>query len=204
MMKWDEINRRLKNGASVKILAELDGVDYKTMYNRIRQHERKDGKTYMQESQLRAKRKPPKEEKKPWFLESSCETCLHRKESQETKEEYCAMGHKYEGPAGVCSEWTDPAPGKTVEIPEVKPDFLTKKLHIPEVVPKLPEDIDNETIADVLIDIKRSHADAVKTMHECEEMLAQAQKSERQLRTLLIAMEQLAKGRKLPEGDGNG
>lgn len=192
MMKWDEINRRLKNGTSVKILAELDGVDYKTMYNRIRQHERKDGKTYMKESQMRAKRKPPKEEKKPWFLESSCETCLHRKESQETKEEYCAMGHKYEGPAGVCSEWTDPAPGETVELPEVKPDFLTKKLHIPEVepdpTPKPARELMPETIDEML-----------QTYRQVRELADRYQKQAEDWRFILCSL-----GVNIPEGDGNG
>ena len=47
MMEWDEINRRLKNGTSVQILADLDGVTYKTMYNRIKYYERRDGKKYI-------------------------------------------------------------------------------------------------------------------------------------------------------------
>lgn len=178
MMKWDEINRRLKNGTSVKILAELDGVDYKTMYNRIRQHERKDGKTYMKESQMRAKRKPPKEEKKPWFLESSCETCLHRKESPETKEEYCAMGHKYEGPAGVCSEWSDTAPGKTVELPEV----------VPDPTPKPGRKLMPETIDEIL-----------QTYRQVRELADRYQKQAEDWRFILCSL-----GVNIPEGDGNG
>lgn len=50
MMKWDEISRRLRNGTSVQILADLDGVPYKTMYNRIKYYEKRDGKRYMPES----------------------------------------------------------------------------------------------------------------------------------------------------------
>ena len=198
MMKWDEINRRLKNGTSVKILAELDGVDYKTMYNRIRQHERKDGKTYMKESQLRAKRKPPKEEKKPWFLESSCETCLHKKESQETKEKYCAMGHEYEGPAGVCSEWTDPAPGETVELPEVVPDPTPKPARklMPEKVPGY--EVQPETIDEL------NHL-----YFTCKQL---AEKYQKQADDWLKIMEACASWsnarydylQKHPEGDGNG
>ena len=49
-MEWDEISRRLRNGTSVQILADLDGVPYKTMYNRIKYYERRDGKRYMPES----------------------------------------------------------------------------------------------------------------------------------------------------------
>ena len=71
----------------------------------------------------------------------------------------------------------------------------------PEDLPELPEDINDETLAAVLKDINRAHAEAVKTLHEHEEMLEQVRKSEKQLRTLLIAMERLTKGRKLPEVD---
>lgn len=49
-MDWDEISRRLRNGTSVQILADLDGVPYKTMYNRIKYYEKRDGKRYMPES----------------------------------------------------------------------------------------------------------------------------------------------------------
>lgn len=47
VMEWDEISRRLRNGTSVQILADLEGVPYKTMYNRIKYYERRDGKKYM-------------------------------------------------------------------------------------------------------------------------------------------------------------
>jgi len=47
MMEWEEINRRMRNGTSVQILADLDGVPYKTMYNRIKYYERRDGKKYL-------------------------------------------------------------------------------------------------------------------------------------------------------------
>ena len=60
MMEWEEIKRRLKNGATVQIVADLDGVPYKTMYNRIKWHERQDGKTYMTKDQIKQTR-----EKKP-------------------------------------------------------------------------------------------------------------------------------------------
>ena len=47
-MDWPEIKRRLtKEGTSVQILADLEGVPYKTMYQRIKWHERQDGKKYM-------------------------------------------------------------------------------------------------------------------------------------------------------------
>ena len=34
-MEWEEISRRLRNGTSVSVLAELAGTTYKNMYNRI-------------------------------------------------------------------------------------------------------------------------------------------------------------------------
>lgn len=46
-MEWAEIKRRLLDGTSVQILADLNGVTYKTMYNRIMAHQIKDGVTYL-------------------------------------------------------------------------------------------------------------------------------------------------------------
>lgn len=46
-MDWAEIKRRLLDGTSVQILADLNGVTYKTMYNRIMAHQVKDGVTYL-------------------------------------------------------------------------------------------------------------------------------------------------------------
>lgn len=46
-MEWAEIKRRLLDGTSVQILADLNGVTYKTMYNRIMAHQVKDGVTYL-------------------------------------------------------------------------------------------------------------------------------------------------------------
>lgn len=53
-MNWQEVKKALKDGATVEQLAEKEGVPYKTMYNRIVQHEKKDGTVYMLNSQLRA------------------------------------------------------------------------------------------------------------------------------------------------------
>lgn len=46
-MDWAEIKRRLLDGTSVQILADLNGVTYKTMYNRIMAHQIKDDVTYL-------------------------------------------------------------------------------------------------------------------------------------------------------------
>ena len=59
-MDWPEIKRRLtKEGTSVQILADLEGVPYKTMYQRIKWHERQDGKKYMPEMKTKKKEKRP-------------------------------------------------------------------------------------------------------------------------------------------------
>lgn len=46
-MDWAEVKRRLLDGTSVQILADLNAVTYKTMYNRIMAHQIKDGVTYL-------------------------------------------------------------------------------------------------------------------------------------------------------------
>ncbi len=46
-MDWAEVKKRLLDGTSVQILADLNGVTYKTMYNRIMAHQIKDGVTYL-------------------------------------------------------------------------------------------------------------------------------------------------------------
>jgi len=74
-MEWNEIKMRLRDGASVQILADLEGVPYKTMYNRIKQHEIKDGVVYMKPEQLNKRKKkqpeviePKPEEVRPSFV----------------------------------------------------------------------------------------------------------------------------------------
>ena len=52
-MEWEEISRRLRNGTSVSVLAELAGTTYKNMYNRIRRRETLDGKQYLKADQLK-------------------------------------------------------------------------------------------------------------------------------------------------------
>lgn len=46
-MDWAEIKMRLRDGASVQVLADLNAVTYKTMYNRIMAHQVKDGVIYL-------------------------------------------------------------------------------------------------------------------------------------------------------------
>ena len=205
-MDWAEVKKRLLDGTSVQILADLNGVTYKTMYNRIMAHQVKDGVTYLtpkntkglkkakaisktKQAQAKAKEKAAGI---PEDMHNSdlptCKDCAHC--MQRNFHLLCAIGHEC-GENCVCSDYkTFPAPEKKPSAPED-----------PGKLPELPEDINDETLAAVLKDISREHAEAVKTLHEHEEMLAQAQKSERELRTLLIAMEQLTMRRIFPEVD---
>lgn len=203
-MEWAEIKRRLKNGTSVQVLADLEAIPYKTMYNRIMAHQVKDGVTYLTPENTKGmkkakaisdtKQKQAKEKEKAAGLQeekkkvpnpgpaasiNGVNLCNNCKMCQKDPAPFCKkFRHKLDGIVDYCSGYVS---------------------GVPEDVPKLPEDIDNETIADILKDIKRSHADAVKELHRHEEILKQARNNEIVLRTLLIAMEQLAKGRKLPE-----
>lgn len=76
-MEWSEVKRRLKDGTSVQILADLEGVPYKTMYNRIKQHELKDGVVYMKPEQLNARRKKQPEVIEPKPEEVRPDVVLH-------------------------------------------------------------------------------------------------------------------------------
>lgn len=76
-MEWSEVKRRLKDGTSVQILADLEGVPYKTMYNRIKQHELKDGVVYMKPEQLNARRKKQPEVIEPKPKEVRPDVVLH-------------------------------------------------------------------------------------------------------------------------------
>ena len=109
-MQWEEISRRLRNGTSVQILAELDNVPYKTMLGRIKYHERKEGKKYIKPDQLKKERKwqpkEPKGEPAPEpvpIIELSCENCNHK--SHRDNKPFCTMGIDYRGKGGICGLW---------------------------------------------------------------------------------------------------
>ena len=159
-MDWPEIKRRLtKENTSVQILADLEGVPYKTMYQRIKWHERQDGKKYIQPHQ----------------------------------------------------EHPEPKTKKKEKLPEDKPDFMTKKLHIPEevknadmvtikgirveAVPEIPEDVYTnerklmpETIEEILTMYKQCCELADRYTKQAEDWarimkLLQLEESERIRRT---------------------
>lgn len=196
-MEWAEIKRRLKNGTSVQVLADLEAIPYKTMYNRIMAHQVKDGVTYLTPENTKGmkkakaisdtKQKQAKEKEKAAGLpedekESLCDSCENTgkskwcsgsngkawvcsdykkkpEESQDLPEvmpvivtnDYsckgcahciqtsfgllCKLGHEC-GENCVCSDYKAfPKPAQ-----EEKPEFLQKKMNLPEDVPKLPED----------------------------------------------------------------
>lgn len=155
-MEWAEVKRRLtKEGTSVQVLADLEGVPYKTMYNRIMQHQIKDGVTYLtpqnskglkrSEEMKTIKRKKSREAEKAQGIpevvpvivtnDYSCKGCAHC--MQTSFNMFCELGHEC-GENCVCSEYkTFPEPAH-VE----KPEFLTKRLNIPEEKPdNIPEDV---------------------------------------------------------------
>lgn len=212
-MDWAEIKMRLRDGTSVDILADLNGVPYKTMYNRIMAHQIKDNVTYLtpkntrggmnkskaisktKQAQAKEKKAAQKAAERPEVNHNSdlptCKDCANA--SHRDNQPFCMRGHGY-GETSCCSEYEKYIPEEKQDIPE--------EVYNMRRVPDLPEDISNSTILDVLADIKRSHAEAVQTMHDAESMLEQARTSERQLRTILIAVQRLADaetGQEFPE-----
>lgn len=115
-MDWTEIKIRLRAGASVQILADLNGVTYKTMYNRIMAHQIKDGVTYLTPRNTKGLKK--------------------KKTAQKSAERPEAM-------RGQIPAETVKSLAESEKIPEVKPDFMTKKLHIQEEKQDIPEEVYN-------------------------------------------------------------
>ena len=127
-MEWEEISRRLRNGTSVQVLADLAGCTYKTMYNRIRQHEQKDGRQYIKPEQMkrphemrtRKAEAVPEVPTDPVQVDVyNCTNCKSKTQALESLKPYCKKGHEYDENS-VCLEY------------EKAPDFLEKKLNIPE------------------------------------------------------------------------
>ena len=169
-MEWAEIKRRLtKEGTSVQILADLAGVPYKTMYNRIKWHEKQDGVKYLNPTNTKVenrKRKPA------------------AKKAGKLPEDVPKLSES-EKAAGEVAE--------VMAFMEAVPDGIKVEIRrdCPEDVPKLPEDITADVVNETIQTVKEAHADAVKTLHECEGILEQARKSEVYWRTLLVALERL-------------
>lgn len=135
MMEWDEINRRLKNGTSVQILADLDGVPYKTMYNRIKYYERRDGKRYMPES-------TPRKTKGAEITVEPPEICQKCHEFVVDRNVRGACAFRNDCPKLNESLYVlkkgDTGPEEIQDTGGTRPEFLEKTLNIPEDVQALP------------------------------------------------------------------
>jgi len=145
-MEWAEVKRRLtKEGTSVQVLADLEGVPYKTMYNRIMQHQIKDGVTYLtpqnskglkrSEEMKNIKRKKSREAEKAQGLpeivpvivtnDYSCKGCAHC--MQTSFQLLCEYGHEC-GENCVCSDYkTFPEPAQEEKPENIPEDVYTKK-----------------------------------------------------------------------------
>ena len=126
-MDWAEIKMRLRDGASVQVLADLNAVTYKTMYNRIMAHQVKDGVEYLTPRNTKGMRKS--------------------KAISKTKQAQAKAKEKK-------------AAQKSAERPEVIPEFLTKKLHIPEEI----KNADMVTIKGVRVEGARDIPEEVYNM----------------------------------------
>ena len=220
-MDWDEINRRLRNGTSVSVLAELAGTTYKNMYNRIRRREQIDGKQYLKPEQLKRPYKAQGGRKKAAFLEKKlhipeekknvpdpgpaasnssnvtlCESCRHFRPGTATDRPYC---RKYEHGCGLIYVCEGYAAGG----PEVEPIGEEKAPDVPEVVEKVadvPEvvrefaGIPEGVVKGILEKYKKEQADAVREMHVIENMYKLAKAKEMKLRTVVLALERLLEG----------
>lgn len=198
-MEWEEINRRLRNGTSVSVLAELAGTTYKNMYNRIRRREQIDGRQYLKPDQLKrpykaqgGRKKAVPEEKKnvpdpgPAASHSSnvilCEGCRHFRPETATSRPYCKKYEHLCGLVYVCEGYAAGGPEvveKVADVPEVVREFAG----IPEGVVK-----------DTLEKYKKEQADAVREMHAIETMYKLQKAKEMKLRTVVLALERLLEG----------
>ena len=163
-MDWEEINRRLRNGTSVSVLAELAGTTYKNMYNRIRRREQLDGKQYLKPDQMKRPYKaqggrkkaasvPEKKKKVPDPGPAAhkdypdiifcCDSCRHKQILPDGFDACCANGHKYGGAGTVCSDYhADDATQMAIEMrrrPEVEPIGEEKAPARPEVAEKVAD-----------------------------------------------------------------
>ena len=87
-MDWPELKRRLqKEGTSVQILADLEGVTYKTMYNRIMHHQQKEGVKYLTPENTRSGPKKKTAPNKPAFTPWDEITAERPEEKQDIPEE---------------------------------------------------------------------------------------------------------------------
>lgn len=127
-MEWAEIKRRLREGASVQILADLNGVTYKTMYNRIMAHQIKDGVIYLTPENTKGLKKAKAISKTKQAQAKAKEKAAGLPEEIKNADMVTIKGIRVEGARDIPED-----PGKLPEdpgkLPEVVPD--DKPLIIP-------------------------------------------------------------------------
>lgn len=233
-MEWEEINRRLRNGTSVSVLAELAGTTYKNMYNRIRRREQIDGKQYLKPEQLKRPYKAqggrkkaasvPEEPERVTFSVAiekgyNCMNCDNLMRLPADRNLDGALFKMICAKAGTESPDENTCCCNYVPMPNDKklPEFLQKKLNVPEVepigeekAPARPEVVEKVAgvpevvrefagipegvVKDTLESYRQSHADAVKQMHDIEDMYKEAKRTEMQIRAICFALERLLEG----------
>lgn len=151
-MEWEEISRRLRNGTSVSVLAELAGTTYKNMYNRIRRREHLDGRQYLKAGQLKRPYKAQGGRKKAASVPEKPErvtlsvaiekgyNCMNCDNLMRLPADRNLDGSLFKM---ICAKAGTENPDENtcccnyVPMPNDKklPEFLQKKLNIPEVEP---------------------------------------------------------------------
>lgn len=223
-MEWEEISRRLRNGTSVSVLAELAGTTYKNMYNRIRRREQLDGKQYLKPEQLKrpykaqgGRKKAAGSPEKPERVTLSvaiekgynCMNCDNLMRLPADRNLDGALFKMICAKAGTESPDENTCCCNYVSMPNDKklPELLQKKLNIPEVEPigeEKPPDvpevvrefsgIPEGVVKDTLEKYKKKQADAVREMHAIETMYKLQKAKEMKLRTVVLALERLLEG----------
>ena len=183
-MEWEEISRRLRNGTSVSVLAELAGTTYKNMYNRIRRREQLDGRQYLKADQL----------KRPYKAQGGRKKAAGLPEDKKAAAEIVAIMEAV--PDGAKVEIRRDRP-EVEPIGEEKaparPEVVEKVADVPEVVKEfagIPEGV----VKDTLEKYKKEQADAVREMHAIETMYKLQKAKEMKLRTVVLALERLLEG----------
>ena len=126
-MEWAEIKRRLlKEGTSVQVLADLEAVPYKTMYNRIMAHQVKDGVTYLTPENTKGMKK----------AKAISET--KQKQAKE-KEKAAGLPDDMRGqiPAEMVKELAE-----SEKIPEVPPEVYSSAALMPETMDEIERNIE--------------------------------------------------------------
>lgn len=156
-MEWAEIKRRLlKEGTSVQVLADLEAVPYKTMYNRIMAHQVKDGVTYLTPENTKGmkkakaisetKQKQAKEKEKAAGLPEdpivTCKDCAYI--SHRDNGPFCTKGNRY-SVNGSCPEmalYVPDLPEDPGKLPEVPPEVYSSAALMPETMDEIERNIE--------------------------------------------------------------